>query len=329
MTQPKPSSPRNLPIDIMKGLLITNVAGMHTIGYTGIGNALFANLWDFLSMVTFSGFVFCMGYVIQLVQYEKENPSAASVLRSFSRAMFGFYLSSLAYFFIYKSQADLPLILSVLLLQQLGSLSEFLLSFALFPLIAAILARPIKAVIASERLFIVVCFLLLMTTFIPYDLVTNPYIAIWVGGMGEVYYPVVQHFPLFLMGAYFASRRLEPNGVHLILGILSLLVMQGFMLVAGIPSRFPPSFFWVFCSMGGILVWYWASIRLASWRPTAVIFGSMGANSLFFLVVSNILVFGLGRGLGHSLRSLEVVLLATSVIASTYFLMTIVRRQKV
>ena len=313
----------------MKGLLITNVAGMHTIGYTGVPRFLFENLWDFLSMVTFSGFVFCMGYVVQLTYYEKANPSASTVWRSFSRARLAFYLSTFAYFFIYKSQADLSTLLSVLLLQKLGSLSEFLLSFAIFPLVAAILARPIKAVIASGRLLTVVIFLLLMTTFIPYDQVTSPYAAIWVGGTGEVYYPVIQYFPLLLMGAYFASRRLEPTGIQLMLGIFGLLVFEGFMLIGGVPSRFPPSFFWVFCSMGAAMVWYWAAIRLAQWRPTAVIFGPMGANSLFFLVVTNIIVFGLGRGLGHSLGSLEVVCLATLVIASTYFLMTIVRRQKV
>jgi hypothetical protein len=329
MTNSKTASQRNLPIDVMKGLFVLNVASMHVMAYTSPPSSLADNLWAMASMVTFSGFVFCMGYVIQLIYYEKSSPSVSTVLRSFSRSLFGYYLSAFAYFFIYKSQADWPTIFSVLVLQQFGSLSEFLLAFALFPLVAAILTHPIKAVIASERLFYMVYFLLLMTTFIPNDLVTSPYIALWIGGTKEVYYPILQYFPLFLLGAYFASRRLEPTGIQLVFGILALLVFEGFMLIGGPPSRFPPSFTWVVCSIGGALVWYWASLRLAAWRPAASILAPMGANSLFFLVVTNIIVFGLGRGLGLSLRLLEVVPLAILVIASTYFLMTIVRHQKV
>jgi hypothetical protein len=329
MSQIIASPARDSKIDIVKGLLVVGMIWGHVAGYTGTReNPYVDGYWNVLAPVTFSGFIFCMGYVMQKTYFNKESPPRSKMVRSSYRTLIGYYIATLAFFLIYKDTFDLGLLKSVLMLQQSGSISEFLLTFALIPLITIPLTPLIKKyVLSSDRAFFIAFFLLLMTTFIPFGQVKYPNLAILVGSTKGIYYPVLQYYPLFLLGAYYALRKIEINSGQLLLGCFCLLVYISSMVEGNMFSRFPPSFSWLL-SCGCFLPWLWLGEKLSSWKDATSLLGMIGANSLFFLVVSDILIFGVTKPFLNQVSVLGSTILSVVIMAAVYYLMVFVRPAK-
>lgn len=332
MTTLAPFHVRDQTIDALKGILtIGMVWGHMTGGYTGVqNNALVEVIRVILMMTIFSGFVFCMGYIMQKTYFEKDIPPVSKMLRSSFRALAGYYISAFGYFLIFKGAFNWEVVRDTLLLRQLGSISEFLLPFALIPLVTILLTAPLKKyILSSDRNTFLAIFILLMTTFIPYDRIQSPYLAIFIGSARGVYYPIIQFYALFLMGAYYASRRVEIDMRHLVVAVFTLIVVISSTVFGNTFSRFPPSFGWVVCSAAIFFLWYWIAKRISSMRLTSFILIPLGANSLFVLVVSNIIIFGLSKAMIGALDTLGATLLTGVILVIVYLLMSFVRSTKV
>jgi hypothetical protein len=332
MTQSISVPTRDLKIDVLKGLLtIGMVWGHMTGGYTGVSNNQFVEVVRVVFMMTiFSGFVFCMGYIMQTTYFDKEMPPVSKMLRSAFRSLAGYYISALAYFLIFKGDFNWQVVKSALLLRQLGSISEFLLPFALIPLVTVVLTVPLKKyILPSDRNIFLAIFALLMVSFIPYDRIQSPYLAIFLGSSQGVYYPVVQFYALFLLGAYYASRKIEVGARHLVVAALALAVVVSTTMLGEPFSRFPPSFGWIVCSAAIFFLWFWIAEKITLWRPVTSILAPMGANSLFILVASNIIIFGLSKGMSGALSTLGATLLTGVILVVVFQLMNFVRPAKV
>lgn len=329
MSESKAFTARDLKIDIIKGLFVAGMVWSHVCGYTGVRkNPYVDGIWNILALVTFSGFIFCMGFIMQTTFLERGNPPTAKLLRSTLRTMIGYYIAAIGYFIIVRGEFDWPLVWSVLLLQRFGSISEFLLAFALIPLVTIILTRPIQRILSSDLTFFIVVFLLLMTTFIPNQNVRSPYLALFIGSSQGIYYPVLQYYVFFLLGAYYASRKIEVGSLHLLAGFVCLAIFVGAIVNDNIFSRFPPSFAWIVLGWWGFFPWYWISERLSRWRPATGILAPIGANSLFFLVASDLLIFGTSKTFNGAIGVIGATLLALTILAAIFALMRFVRPVK-
>ncbi|MBV6397044.1 MAG: hypothetical protein HFACDABA_02648 [Anaerolineales bacterium] len=328
MNQSPAASPRDLKIDILKGLLVADMLWSHVMGYLGLReNRLVDGTWNIFVLITFSGFVFCMGYVIQVSYLQFDSPPVGKLLRSTGRTMIGYYIAVFSFFIIFRNEFDRDLFFSILSLLRFGSISEFLLAFALIPLAVIVLTRPIKKLMrASDRLFFSVIFLLLLTTFLPTHWVKSTYIGLFIGGpQGSIYYPLLQYFSFFLLGARYAARNITVGTGHLLAGILALAIFVAAWNAGLTFSRFPPSLGWIVFGAAGFFVWYWVADRLARWPLAANILAPVGANSLFFFVVSDILIFGISPALKGRLGILGGTLLAVLLLAIIHAMMSMVR----
>lgn len=328
MNQSPASSPRDLKIDIIKGLFVADMVWSHVMGYLGLReNRLVDGVWNIFALVTFSGFVFCMGYIMQVSYLQFDSPPAGKLLRSTGRTMIGYYIAAFGFFIIFRNEFDRELFFSILALRRFGSISEFLLAFALIPLITVLLTRPIKALLqSSDQTFLTVVFLLLLTTFLPTDWVNSTYIGLFIGGpQGSVYYPLLQYFVFFLLGMRYAARNITVGTGHLLAGILALAIFIAALSLGLTFSRFPPSLAWIVFGAAVFFIWHWAAERLARWPLAANILAPIGANSLFFFVASDLLIFGVSKTLKGHLGALGGTLLAVLLLAVIYAMMSMVR----
>lgn len=331
MTETPTPHTRNLTLDVLKGILTAGMVWGHmTGGYTGVTNNVYVEAVRLvLMMAIFSGFMFSMGYVMHGIYFAKEKPPVSKMIRSSFRSLAGYYISALGYFLIFKSEFNWQTVGSVLSLRQLGSISEFLLPFALVPLAAILLTTPLKKyVLISDRNTYVVIFILLLTTFLPYDRIHSPYLALFLGSARGVYYPVVQFFSVFLLGVHFASRKIEIGWTHFAVGAFALAVVVSSSLLGSQVSRFPPSFGWVVLSTALVFLFYKIAQALSHSRALTSILAPIGANSLFILVTSNLLIFGLSRGMIGALDTLTASALAVVILTISFLLMTFVRTSK-
>ena len=332
MTEVNPTPVRDVTIDVIKGLFVWNMIWAHTTGYTDARQSLFADvIWNIYILVTFSGFIFCMGYIMQTSYFAQEKPPVSKMLRSTWRTLIGYYMAALGYFWIYQGEFSWETTTSVLLLRRFGSISEFLLPFALIPLVTILLTAPLKKyILSSERNLFVAVFLLVMTSFLPTEWVKSPYLALLLGGpQGSIYYPVLQYYAFFLLGAYYASHKVKVGTGHLLVSVFALTVFVACYILGLTFSRFPPSLGWIVLGGGGFFLWYWVSERLAQWRPAAQILAPIGANSLFFFVVSDLLIFGIGRTFQGQVGLVGASALALLLAAAIYAMMIFVRPVKV
>lgn len=321
---------RDLKIDIMKGLFVIGMVWSHVSGYTGVReNRWVDGAWNIFAVVTFSGFIFCMGYVMQISYFDQTPPPVQKMLRSTWRTLIGYYIAALGYFAIVRHEFDWPLIRNVLLLRQFGNISEFLLAFALIPLVSLALTRPIRCILASERRFFLAVFLLLMTPFIPVNFVHSPYLALFIGSSQGIYYPVLQYYVFFLLGAYYASREVKVGWMHIAISLLCLTIFVGAYVNNNMFSRFPPSFAWLVLGGGGLFLWYWVAERLSAWPFPTKILAPIGANSLFFLVTSNLMIFSTRETFRNAVGVSGASILALVILVSSFALMRFVRPLKI
>ena len=328
MNQSQSSPVRDLKIDAIKGLFVAGMVWSHVMGYLGLRESrLVDGVWNIFALVTFSGFIFCMGYVVQTSYIQYDSPPVRKLLRSVWRTLIGYYVAAFGFFLIFRGEFDRDTFFSILVLQRFGSISEFLLAFALIPVVTIFLTWPIKKLLRSpDWVFFVVVFLLLLITFLPTDWVHSTYLGLFIGGpQGSIYYPVLQYYIFFLLGIFYASRNVTVGTRHLLAGILALAAFVAALESDLVFSRFPPSLGWVLFGAAGFFVWYWVAERLVRWPTAATILVPVGANSLFFFVISDLLIFGISKTLKGQLGVPSGTLLAFLLLAVIYAMMEMVR----
>ncbi len=316
-------------MDILKGLLVLGMVYCHVLQFFGAADAYPAEdmLMSFFNMVTFAGFVFVYGYLGELAYFERGlKKSWSRLLRGSGKAYLAFVISGAAFRVLREHKRfSQDTILPILGLKDIPGWSEFLIAFALIPLVALILWKPIDALVSRKKLFWIVCALWPLTGLIPYDRVGSVWLGLFIGGNQFAFFPVLQYFYLYLLGMYFRRHRVGFDW-WILLG--SLLISGGALIyafTAGLPGRFPPTPLWLVLPLLPVYLYFllstgWAAIRIPStglarlltrlrrtrWAeelpdeltlPSRIL-TNLGRNSLYYLLASNLAIFVLAGNRG-------------------------------
>lgn len=291
---------RERAIDIFKGLLVLGMVYCHTLQFFS-DQMIFpqGQKWiEFINLITFSGFVFSFGYVCQLAYYNKAFSKVwHRMLATAFKTLLAFYISGTAFrLFIDQRPLEWKTIRPILLLNDMPGWSEFLASFTYLIVLGLLLFVPLKWMVGRKWTGFTAAGLLLLTTWIPYGSIHEPIWALLFGTRDFASFPVVQYFPYYLLGMLFARYRIG----------FDWRVLAGSALASGafvwrwlsnpetsLPERFPPSVWWIL-GPALLLYGYYLLSRLMEKYPLPFVpLEAMGRNVLWFLVMSNVLIFAL------------------------------------
>lgn len=291
---------RERAIDIFKGLLVLGMVYCHSLQFFS-DQMIFPQgqkFIDFINLITFSGYVFSFGYVCQLAYYSKPFSEVwYRMLATALKTLVAFYISGMAFrLFIDKRPLEWSTVRPIILLKDMPGWSEFLASFTYLIILGLLLFVPLKWLTSRKSMGFLVVGLLLFTTFIPYGAIHAVAWAPLLGTRDFASFPVVQYFPYYLLGMLFARHR--PG--------LDWKVLMGAVLASGafvwrwlsstgsvLPERFPPSIWWI---VGPALLLYGCYLLSRCMEKYPMPFlplEIMGRNVLWFLVMSNVLIFAL------------------------------------
>jgi len=278
----------------MKSVLVVLMIAAHVIHFIPFESKGFYYFSQYVGLTSFSGFMFVFGFVCGLSYL---NTSADSILwhrlsRHMIKTIIAFYISGIAFTVLVDHQCTFPEIIKILFFWKLPGFSEFLLSFALFyPLV--FVAVLFKDKIKPAHLAFLCCFSLISTAF-PIRRIYSPIISVFWGSTECLSFPIVQYLSYFLAGVYL-SRKDKP-GSRIIAGISflgSLLFLGYIVLLHRLPSRFPPSLYWIVGGYAFVYLYYILCSKFADRFKKYPAVYTIGRNSLVFLVVSNLVIFSL------------------------------------
>jgi len=325
----QPAKPYEHSLNVMKAILVIGMVVDHALMLLADGptRAATDGFKKTIDLVSFSAFLFCFGHTTWLAYFSK-TPPARRILSSALRPFIAYFISAVFYTLFVERAYGSEDLLSIFLLRELAPFSEFLLAFSLVLLLGFLLHKLIARLLENTRLFWAFAGLLLLTSLIPNAWVQSPILSLFIGSPRDVAasFPVLQYFPLYLMGVYFASREVQPNFWIGLAGMTAYYALSSFEIHG---SRFPPNVIFLVASMFFTLAWYAAARALARWPLARTWLGSIGVNSLFYLLVSNILIFAF-RGampkLGGAMNLKVTLEVALGILAAIYFLTRLVRQ---
>ncbi len=279
----------------MKGILVLVMVLSHVYNFfpkIKLTNALsvYANL------TTFSGFMFCFGYVCYISYINRnldKNTFRRKMLSNFFKTLIAYYISGLAYLFLIDNNFCIKEAVKILLFVNVRGYNEFLLSFAFIYLILFIFKDNFRKLDNKKLLLLSLVSLLLTFTNIPK--INYGLIGVFYSMSGFSCFPIVQYFSLFLFGMYFAKNNINFNkkifSISLI-GTISFILY--YIITNNFPSEFYPSIFWVCGNYLIIYVYYLSSKYIynkLSNNKILYFISKIGANTLSYLVLSNLIIF--------------------------------------
>jgi hypothetical protein len=315
---------RDLSINYLKGLLVLGMVPVHAYALLTTDRERVATfLSTFVNLLTFPAFLFAFGFLYEGV-YLARGIRTMRVLRGAGKLLLAFAVSGVAYRFFITRSLDASSALKILLLIDIPPYSEFLASFFVVSLAFALgsvgfswlVAKPMRVAVATAACFAV--------SFLPPPRVESATLSVFVGAHGIPCFPVVQFLPYFLLGLLFSRRRIVwmPR-FALGCAALSAAFVISFMVTRVLPERFPPKFLWLAGAAGFVYAYYLLATFLAR-RVYFRALDAMGENTLFYLVVSNVLLFAVGSA-HPSIGAWPAIALGFGVIAVIHFLLSLVR----
>ncbi len=307
---------RDRGIDFFKGILVIQMIFAHSLQFFGdLGRSpLLYNISEFINLTTFSGFIFAFGYSGYNAYILKPYKIAIlKILKNIIRLMIAFYISSFAYsIFIEGLPFRLDKIMELLLIKRLAGWSEFLIAFSAVLLLLVVLQPLLKK--DDIKVYIILSLAAMVITLLPYREMP-PILGIFLGGYGFAYFPAVPYFLYFIIGVIFSRHRININKIAVILSALGtgIFIVSYVLNNYSLPSRFPLSLAWLIGAMGFLYLYYLASILFCR-VPVLDWLGAIGENSLFYLLISNILIFAVKGsrfyvlGAGYSLIFFIVIM---------------------
>lgn len=321
---------RDLKMDFLKGILVVGMVLCHAIQFF-VPVELYPiaeKITWYANAITFSAFIFTFGYTNSIAYYKKDfKLSYKKMLINAFKILIVYYISAFAYkLFVDKEVLDLRLIKKLLIFNEIPGWSEFIISFSLIMFIGLLLFPLFKNLQNRPKLTLAIAVILLGSTYIPYSLVKSNFLGLFIGTTNFSVFPVLQYLPFYLIGIYFCNKKVEFN---IIIFIISLLLTAITFIITinknwVLPERFPPELIWIILPSFPIYLNYLLSrLIIDKLKLTKNIISSellnIGKNTLFFLIVSNILIF--------SISGVDVVsdLNTILVIIFTFILFLVIR----
>lgn len=312
---------RDYSIDLFKGFLVIGMILVHVMQFFTNKNYSPSSgyIIDIGNIITFSGFVFCFGYAVQISYMEKSFKEVyLKIIKRILITLAAFYISGIAYRLIVgRSYIIWSTFKNILVLKDIPGWSEFLISFTYFNIATLLLFIPFKKIVNNKNIFFIVIILLLLTCFIPYEKVTISQIGILIGTKKFASFPILQYMPFYILGMYFKKYNIRFNKIILgISFILTVIPLYQYISTGKLPGRFPPSVMWIIAPAFILYIYFLVSKVLQKYTAFFMPVIMLGQNVLTALLLSNILIFTLSS-LGKALMLntgqcvfLEIVLLS-------------------
>jgi hypothetical protein len=317
-------------IDFFKGIITIGMILSHVISVMGnsMPQPIVTVLNTVLQLQSFSAFVFAFGFTTQISYFSRQNLDIRRVIYAIIRIVSAFYISGIAFLFLIEKKYSFDHILSIITLSFIPILSEFIIAFALILSVAVLLKRPISWLVQRPIYFVLVNVCLLLSTFLPVQNIQSKHLGLLVGTSEFAAYPVLQYFPLFLLGIYFASHKINSRPLYLVLCTLGIILIEVLLSFWGTPGRFPPALGWIAGSIPFVLFWYFASRYVEKIPFLSSFLAQVGTNSLFFLVFSNLFFFTVPSILAQKFSLKYCIIITTILVSLIYYLTTIARRPR-
>lgn len=285
-------------IDFLKGLLTFQMIVAHCLQFYGNleQEAGATVLSDYINLTTFSGFLFCFGYASYRSYVEgKQEKAGRRLLLNACRLLLAFYASSFFYcIYVERMPLRMDKALELLLFKRLAGWSEFLFSFVLVMLLEIALLPLLRK--KSRRILVVLGLVSVVICMLPHR-EAGPIAGSLVGGMYDPYFPVLPYLLFFFIGVYFAQEKISYRTEVLAVAVLcsGYFVMDWLILKQSLPSRFPLSLAWLLGPMLALYLYYLLAGYLEKRAALGVFayFRKMGRSSLYYLLLSNLLLFSL------------------------------------
>lgn len=283
---------RDKALDMMKGWLTILMVLSHltyVIPFSGV-----ERFNAYVNLTTFSGFMFCFGYVCQNAYIESDREDVPKrLVKGASKSLFAFYICGLAAY-MHGTWLDWG---KVLFLQSIPGMTEFLFSFCLMYLMILIFRRPLKKMSLKNGIATSVISLI-VTAIFPFEIISSPIMGSIVGTTTYYCFPLMAYLSYFLVGSLLAKYQIVFSRWLFILTCISTGTFSYYYRARGtLPGRFPPTVLWI---LGGSLFvyLYYCIFKLISLKGKEVkVFAFIGKHTLVFLVVSNLLIFSLWNNL--------------------------------
>lgn len=315
----RPAPRRETGLDTLKGLLVVLMVYCHVLQFF-CDTRLFpeATVWmDAINALVFPCFVFVFGRTAWLAFLSKPLQRAwPRMLRQTAMLYGAFCLSGIGYRVLAENRPLRARTVSrVLLLLDIPGWSEFLIAFALLSLLMlAGFALWRKVVVRPPLLALLCAAPVVAAACIPYEKIGSVWAALFIGGTQYAYFPALLYLPYALLGMAAQLQGMRRRPVWLLGAALVSLPACIAVATDGLPSRFPPSPFWLMlpalciCALS-LMADAWTAPNLAPpsrlpapARAVLALPGRalrhMGRHSLYYLLASNLTLFTLsGKGI--------------------------------
>ncbi|HAT4257873.1 hypothetical protein P5F61_08120 [Clostridium perfringens] len=319
---------RDRSIDFMKTILVFGMIEAHVIQFLGdkLNKLQYINSM-FINLITFSGFMFCFGYVSNIVYLKKADNGIIKqkLLKNFIRILISFYISGIAYTILVEKKFSMLELMKIIFLFKIPGYSEFLITFAILNLVTLAFLKQINYLLENKKALTLVIIISILATFIPYQLIKFNQLGLFIGNSRFSCFPLLQYSSYFLIGAYFSRNRLKYN-LKILFGsctTLSLFVLY-VLIYKKLPSRFPPEALWILGGSFFIYMYYLISLFLAKKIKNNFIY-FLGENSLDFLILSNIFLFLVYYFYGNLNLSFINILIMTLIIIFTCYIIIYIK----
>ena len=282
-------------IDIFKGILTLLMIFAHCLQFFILQsreNAVAKFLSEYIGLTTFSGFVFSFGFVCCHAYISKSFRKASKKLAvNFLKTLIAFYISSLAFrILIDKIPANQNRILEIMFVRRLAGWSEFLLSFAAILLLVFVFHGLMQK--AGNKLSYIIGAISIAACLFPIR-VSDPLIALFAGQADFLVFAVLPYCFYFACGILFAQNDVRKASMkYFIIGAAGFAYFLAMLFLNGLPSRFPLSLAWLVGAMPFVYLYYLFSLWLKKFKCSDML-QTIGANSLFYLLISNVFIFAL------------------------------------
>lgn len=318
-------------IDCFKGILTLQMILAHCFQFYSVLDSekgwLFVT--DYINLTTFSGFVFAFGYASYNAYIKKElKTGLKKILRNIVRLLIAFYISSFAFvIFIEGMFFRKDKILDILLIKRLAGWSEFIIAFAGVLVLTILLMKVLKS--NNIKFLILISCISLISCSIPAKEVPA-ILGIFIGGQGSAYYPVIPYYLYFIIGIYFVRNQVKFNPFVLGTAILGTgYTVYSYIFVSkGWPSRFPLSLAWLTGAMLFLYGYYLLSILIEKKRYFQWL-GTIGKYSLYYLLMSNLIIFSLKRSIFYKLSVTYSLGLYVVILLIIWYTLGLVRGRKI
>ncbi len=321
---------RDRSIDVARGVLTLIMVYCHVLQFFADAQLFpVVNRYiDVINLTVFPAFVFCFGATAVLAYLKKPYAQALpGMLRTTLRALAAFYLSGIGFRVLREGKPlAVGTVRRVLQLTDIPGWSEFLVSFALYGLLLIAAFAGLRWLMTRPLAMLAAGCVCLAGCFIPYGAVGSVHAALFVGGTQFSFFPILQYMPFFLAGMAYAAgakrQRWVLVGIALALGAAGLVKA---VIIGGLPARFSPDWAWIALSALPVCIVMLAAKALTMGEgsvvrkaldPVCAVLSHFGSRSLYYLLMSNLVIFTLvGKGIVPTM-SRKSVLPWTAVIQS-------------